>query len=207
LQTSFIVDFIFKGFDILPNEQFGFCPKISTEIASYSLINKVAGIFFDLGKVFDCVNQEILLHELEFYVYRLLKLYLQNRCQRLKIENGPSDKRTVKHGVPQGYILGPLLFLLYINDLQFIIKYSNINANPLTTLLADDISIIISNLNSAVLGNNLKSVFIGRMKWFKANLLSLNLEDLIVWNSTQSVLLNLTYKLNIIIKLLLIQMN
>jgi hypothetical protein len=54
-------------------------------------------------------------------------------------------------------------------------KYLSVNANPLT-LFADDTSIIVSNLNNAVLGNNLKSVFISRMQWFKANLFSLNLD-------------------------------
>jgi hypothetical protein len=125
----------------------------------------------------------------------------------VKIEKGLFDKSEsdwgqIKQGVPQGSILGPLLFLIYINDLSLIIKYSNINANPLTTLSADDTSIIISNLNSAALGNNLKSVFISTMKWFKANLLSFNLEKLVIWNSTPNILLNLTCKLNIIIKLL-----
>jgi hypothetical protein len=128
----------------------------------------------------------MLLYKLEFYgitdnACRLLKSYLQHRYQRVKMENGPFDKSEsdwgqIKHCVPQESFLGPILFLLYINDLPLIIKYWNVNANPLTTLFADDTNIIISNLNSAVLGKNLKSVFISTMKWFKANLLSLNLE-------------------------------
>jgi hypothetical protein len=101
------------------------------------------------------------------------------------IRNGPlydseSDWGLVKHGVPQGSILGPLLFLLYINDLPLIIKYLTIKANPQTIqiiLFADDTSIMISNQNNALLGNNLKSVFTNVMKWFKANLLSLNLDE------------------------------
>jgi hypothetical protein len=94
-------------FDILASEQFRFRPKRSTETASHSLINevltainnkyKVAGIFFDLEKAFDCVNHEILLYKLEFCsitdnVYRLLKSYLQHRYQRVKIGNGRFDK-------------------------------------------------------------------------------------------------------------------
>jgi hypothetical protein len=95
------------AFDIMANEQFGCCPKLSTGTASYTLINrvitainnknKVAGIFFDLEKASNCVNQEILLYKLEYYgitnnVYRLLKSYLQHRYQRVKIEDGPFDK-------------------------------------------------------------------------------------------------------------------
>jgi hypothetical protein len=93
------------------------------------------------------------------------------------IKNGPfnkseSDWGLVKHGVPQGSILGPH----YVNDLPLIIKYLNANANPQTILFADDTSVIVSNQNNAVLGNNLKSVFTSVMNWFKANLLSLNLD-------------------------------
>jgi hypothetical protein len=148
--------------------------------------NKVAGLFFDLEKASDYVNHEILLYKLKFYgitdnVCRVSKSYLQHWYHRVKIQNGPFDKGEsdwgqIKHCVPQGSILGPLLFLLYINDLPLIIKYTNVNSNPLTILFADYISIIVSNLNNAILGNNFKSFFISTMKWFKANLLSLNLE-------------------------------
>jgi hypothetical protein len=67
-------------------------------------------------------------------------------------------------------------FLLYINDLPLIIKYLNINANPQTILFADDTSVIVSSQNNVLLENNLNLLFISVMKWFKANLLSLNLD-------------------------------
>ena len=111
----------------------------------------------------------------------LIKSYLQYRYQKVKVRNGPNDKSEsdwglVKQGVPQGSILGPLLFLVYINDLPIFIKYMNANANPQTVLFADDTSVIVSNPNNTVLDSNLKSVVNSVAKWFKANLLSLNVD-------------------------------
>ena len=81
------------------------------------------GVFIDLKKAFDTVNNDILLSELNHYRIRgvafdWFKSYLNGRTQYATINSERSEIQTIKYGVPQGSIVGPLLFLIYINDLS-----------------------------------------------------------------------------------------
>ena len=156
-------------------------------MATYALLNTVllsldkkifvGGLFCDLQKAFDCVNHDILLPKLEFYgisgtANKLLRSYIKNRYQRVVIKGNMHNKLTskwepMKHGVPQGSVLGPLLFLIYINSLSQIISSV---AKPI--LFADDTSIIISNTDLQEFKNNTASVMNETINWFQSNLLT-----------------------------------
>ena len=118
--------------ELLSEHQFGFRKFHSTSTAlldctnswytnmDKKLFNLV--VFIDLKKAFDTVNHQILLKKLELYGIKgkalsLLKSYLEERSQKCQINGTVSSGRKIKCGVPQGSILGPLFFLLYINDL------------------------------------------------------------------------------------------
>ena len=119
--------------NILATEQYGFRNNSSTEETTFKLINEillapnnkltVGGIFCDLEKAFDSINHDVPLSKCEFYWFwgktnTLIRSYLSDRYQKLLINNSFSNNTTIsewckiKHGVPQGSVLGPLLFLL-----------------------------------------------------------------------------------------------
>ena len=148
-----IFDFL-KQNSILVNQQSGFRPLHSTETtllhsANQCLINMDKGLingflFIDLKKAFDTVDHKILISKLELYGIRgtalhLFQSYLSERKQICKLKNTMSEVANVTCGVPQGSNLGPLLFLLYINDLPNCLEETQ------ASMFADDTKILLKH--------------------------------------------------------------
>ena len=144
------------------------------------------GIFLDLSKAFDTVNHTILLKKINYYglsntELRWFTSYLSNRLQYVTIDNIKSDLKPIESGVPQGSILGPLLFLIYINDLNYVSNYFK------SILFADDTSLgtsicfekypasihrtCLKNGHQSIINNEIKKI----MTWLQANKLTLNI--------------------------------
>ena len=171
--------------NILYEHQYGFRKKHSTEMAILQLVEKIhnafnnneyaLGIFLDLSKAFDTVNYDILLQKLLHYgfagiTHTWLYNYIHNRQQCVTINGRSSGNATLTCGVPQGSILGPLLFLVYINDLPVALS----SLFPL--IFADDTNLFISHTDFSVLMANANHDLENISKWFKLNKLSLNIK-------------------------------
>ena len=189
--------------NILFNNQFGFRKNNSTSFALIQITEKIketidkkkygCGIFIDLRKAFDTVNHDILLKKLEHYGIRgtaliWFKSYLFNR-QQFVFHNGESSRlQCITSGVPQGSVLGPLLFLIYINDLP------NISSVLEFYLFADDTNIYYE----ADTPDKLESIVNRELKklrtWLIVNRLSLNLNKPILLNpSIQQTIETINY--------------
>ena len=170
--------------DVLFNKQFGFrgrrgCDQallLFTDFAKKHISrgNKVLTAFLDLKKAFDTVDHEILLQKLMMYgvggvANDWFRSYLRDRKQLVKIPSGEkSGFKVVNLGVPQGSVLGPLLFLLYMNDLAFCVPEFQ------TILFADDTSLSLAGQNYDQILVEFNQL-LGRVsEWLRVNLLSLN---------------------------------
>lgn len=143
----------------------------------YNNINNnhiILTIYFDLKKAFDTVNHKLLLAKIEGagisgICLELLSNYLSNRFQRCRIHNNLSEFKSIKYGVPQGSTLGPLLFIIFINDL---VKFVNV---PRITLYADDTAFLAGSNDLKELCNTIQIASNEFHHWCQLNRLTLNL--------------------------------
>ena len=176
-----LYSFLLKN-NILYDKQFGFQKDHSTEHAILQLTNQILqsfdqdrftiGVFIDLSKAFDTVDHKILLKKLSFYGVRDNNLkwfssYLFNRKQFVSTNQNNTDMEIISCGVPQGSILGPLLFLIFVNDLS-----QATSLDPI--MFADDTNLFYSNKDIALLYEFVNKELVNINTWFQANKLSLN---------------------------------
>ena len=170
---------------LLHEKQSGFRAGHSTESALILLIDSwlkainegkfVGCVMIDFRKAFDLVDHAVLLKKLEIYkcgksALSWFKSYLSTRTQKVSIKHSKSDTENITCGVPQGSILGPLLFLIFINDLP--LKLQNIVAS--TDLYADDTTIYDIQYDKQVLENNLQRSLVLLQQWCKENGMLIN---------------------------------
>ena len=175
----------FEKYHIIYDFQFGFRQKHSTALALLEVIdncynklddsNYVLGIYFDLQKAFDSVDHEILLKKLFHYgirgkMHEWFSSYLKNRQQYTHLNNTISSTRSVKFGVPQGSVLGPLLFIIFVNDLPNVLKHEKIK------LFADDTNLFVFAKSLHVLESKANECVNLMESWFSCNKLSVNID-------------------------------
>ena len=200
-----LTEYLEKG-KIIYEHQFGFQKNRSTTLAVLDLNTRItkaldrgnyaASVFLDFAKAFDTVNHQILLSKLENYGIRgpakdWFESYLKNRHQIVKIGDTLSDKMQIVCGVPQGSILGPILFLLYINDIK--------NSSKILKcfLYADDTSTLLISKSIQELESIYNKELSYVIDWLNANKLTLNVEksNLALFRSTKKTVETLNIKI------------
>ena len=173
-----------NGNNLLCIEQYGFRTGHSTELASIRLIDHLTqqvdvgnipmNIYIDLSKAFDTLNHDILLAKLNHYGIcgsenDLFRNYLSNRYQYVEYNGAKSDTKLITTGVPQGSILGPLLFIIYINDLPLV-------SNMFDMLMYADDTTLYCNINQLFSDDAINRELHKISNWLSSNKLSLNVK-------------------------------
>ncbi len=190
-----IISFI-NNLNVIHSHQFGFVKQKSTSLAvanvlssivsKYNSNNKLAFVLLDLKKAFDFINHDLLQIKLKHYGFRGLPLqwlssYLSNRSQKVKINDFFSSTLPVSAGVPQGSILGPVLFNIFVND---VFQFSSANCE--IYLYADDTALIFSASNNCDLQGIIDKFFESYCVWSRRNCIVVNpvKSNYLLFNST-----------------------
>ena len=188
------ISFFLLHNSLLYNYQFGFRLNHSTNHALIEITEKIrkacdtgnfaCGVYLDLQKAFDTVDHSILLKKLEYYgvkntPLRWFQSFLVNRFQYTTVNGAKSITAKISHGVPQGSVLGPLLFDIFINDLHNAVKFSQV------IHFADDTNLLISDNSLKRINSHINHDLKLLNEWLKANKLSLNLAktELVIFKS------------------------
>lgn len=175
----------FNTHKVITKSQYGFQKNKSTEQALLYIKDKIIkniedknytlGLFLDLKKAFDSIDHKILLRKLEKYgirgvANRLLESYLNNRQQFVRMQDVSSSYLTLEQGVPQGSKLGPLLFIIFVNDIV------NIPDSPELIMYADDTNLFFKSQDLNELEHSVNHYLVSLACWMNQNKLQLNAE-------------------------------
>ena len=130
-------------------------------------------VFLDIRKAFDTIDHQILIKKLSQYGIQddelnFFESYLENRKRCCSVNGKLSDRQKIEYGVPQGSILGPLLFIIYVNDLPLFVTNAQISMH------ADDTSLYNNIKSVSEIKDNLIPAFLKICDWLRSNKLSLN---------------------------------